>query len=55
MYHIVYRATSPELPTGITIPAENAINALNIFFVTHPDAQFIIMYKVNSCNGDLEW
>lgn len=55
MYHIVYKISSQSLPTGTTLKAENAIQAITIFSVTHPDAQFMIMYKVNECNGELEW
>ena len=55
MYHIVFKTELQSLPTGITLKAENGIEALTNFFVTHPDAQFMIMYKVNACNGELEW
>ena len=55
MYHIVYKIEGHLIPTGVTIKAENPIKALNNFVVTHPHDQFIVMYKVNECNGNLEW
>lgn len=55
MYHIIYKISSFVLPTGITLKAKNGIEALNIFSTTHPDAQFMVMYKINECNGELEW
>jgi|LakMenEpi03Aug12_release.lakeMendotaPanAssembly.Ray.scaffolds.fasta_scaffold255726_2 hypothetical protein len=55
MYHIIFKKNENEIPTGINISAKNAIAALNKFSVTHPNIQFIAMYKVNSCTGGLEW
>jgi hypothetical protein len=55
MYHIVFKKENYLLPTGVTLKADNSIEALNIFEVIHPGAQFMIMYKVNECNGELEW
>ena len=55
MYHIVFKTQELQLPTGINIQANNAIEALNTFSVTHPYSQFIVMYKVNQCTGGLEW
>lgn len=55
MYHIVFKTEDLQFPTGISIQANNAIEALNTFSVTHPYSQFIVMYKVNQCTGGLEW
>lgn len=55
MYHIVFKTQELQFPTGISIQANNAIEALNTFSVTHPYSQFIVMYKINECTGGLEW
>jgi len=54
MYHILYKTPELELPTGITIEAENAINALSIFNNTYYGVIFIGMYKLNE-KGNFEW
>lgn len=55
MYHIVFKKEEFLLPTGITIKADDGIQALSIFAVTHPNAQFMVMYRINEYNGGLQW
>ena len=54
MYHILYKTPLLELPTGVTIDADNPIDALTTFNSIYYDVVFIVMYKLNE-KGNFEW
>ena len=55
-FHIVYKPTEDHLgmPSGITLEAFNEYEVINQFRELHPDAFFILMYRVDDLTGGLK-